>query len=289
MLSYKKELMIFSTNSSSREEKRRDMILNENAPSIFFDGKFNQNFQTVGKRLKIYLADPNNEKHIHDVRTSLRRLDTSYSLLPKKLRKRNSKQIEKYKDFFRANSKIRDLDIIDNKVAELAKGAPYASKLKQQLQRKKQPELRRAIKLAKALKKLPSIDMKSTPPRKIESRINKMIDRLGIRIRDMLPIILSDSTKKEELHMLRKNCKKLRYIFEALPESHIKKYNKKIVSAIGEKDLKVIQDMLGAIRDSDITIEYLQNSRSGFAKQLAIKEDGKRDYLYREFIKYMKE
>src|SRR5918996_2339382 len=86
MLSYKKELMIFSTNSSSREEKRRDMILNENAPSIFFDGKFNQNFQTVGKRLKIYLADPNNEKHIHDVRTSLRRLDTSYSLLPKKLR-----------------------------------------------------------------------------------------------------------------------------------------------------------------------------------------------------------
>jgi CHAD domain-containing protein len=172
---------------------------------------------------------------------------------------------------------------------ELAKGAPYASKLKQLLQRKKQPELRRAIKLAKALKKLPSTDIKSTPPRKIESRINKMIDRLGIRIREMLPIILSDSTKKEELHMLRKNCKKLRYIFEILPESHIKKYSKKIVSAIGEKDLKEIQEMLGAICDSDITIGYLQNSRSGFAKQLAIKEAGKRDYLYRKFIKYMKE
>ena len=63
----------------------------------------------------------------------------------------------------------------------------------------------------------------------------------------------------------------------------------KIVSTINGKNLKEIQEMLGVIRDSDITIEYLQNSRSGFAKQLAIKEAGKRDYLYREFIKYMKE
>ena len=47
--------------------------------------------------------------------------------------------------------------------------------------------------------------------------------------------------------------------------------------------------MLGEIHDSDITIEYLQKSRSGFAKELVIKEAGKCDYLYREFIKYMKE
>jgi CHAD domain-containing protein len=265
------------------------MVLDDNILSTFFEMKFYQNFQTMGKRLKIYLADPNNEKHIHDVRTSLRRLDTFYSLLPKKFRKRNRKQIEKYKDFFRANSETRDLDIIRNKVAELAKGAPDALKIEQQLQRKRQAELRRAVKLAKALEKLPSIDIKSAPPCKTESRINKMIGRLRVRVKEILPIILSDSTKKEELHMLRKNCKKLRYIFEILPESHIKKYSKKIVSAIGEKDLKEIQEMLGAICDSDITIGYLQNSRSGFAKQLAIKEAGKRDYLYRDFIKYMKE
>ena len=264
------------------------MVPDDNARS-FFEGKFDQNFQRVGKSLKIYLADPNNEKYVHDIRTSLRRLDTLYSLLPKKLRRRNRKQIEKYKNFFRANSKIRDLDIIHNKVAALAKGAPDASKLELQLQRRRQTELRQAVKLAKALEKVPSIAIKSTPPCKIESRINKMIDRLRVRIKEMLPIILSDSTKKEELHMLRKNCKKLRYIFEILPGSHIKKYSKKVVGTIGAKDLKEIQDMLGAICDSDITIEYLQNSRSGFAKQLVTKEAGKRDYLYREFVKYMKE
>jgi CHAD domain-containing protein len=275
--------MIFLTNS------RSDMVLDDNAQPIPFEGKFDQNFKRVDKNLKIYLADPNNEEYVHDIRTSLRRLDTFYSLLSKKLRKRNRKQIKKYKNFFRANSKIRDLDIIRNQVAALAKGTPDASKLERQLQRRRQTELRQTVKLAKALKKVPSIAIKSIPQYKIESRISKMIDRLIVRIKEILPIILSDSTKKEELHMLRKNCKKLRYIFEILPGNHIKKYSKKVTGAIGAKDLKEIQDMLGAIRDSDITIEYLQNSRSGFAKQLVIKEAGKRDYLYREFVKYMKE
>ena len=55
------------------------------ALSTFFEEKFYQNLLKVGKRLDIYLAEPDDEKNIHDVRTSLRRLDTFYSLLPKKL------------------------------------------------------------------------------------------------------------------------------------------------------------------------------------------------------------
>ena len=250
------------------------MILNENTLSIFFEEKFDQNFQRVDKSLKSYLADPINEKHVHDVRTSLGRLDALYSLLPKKLRKRNRRQIEKYKDFFRANSKIRDLDIIRNNIAALGKGTSDASRLELQLSRRRQTELSRAIRLAKSLEKVSSIAIKSTRPCKIESRINKIIDRLSIRIKEILPITLSDSTKKEEIHMLRKNCKKLRYIFEILPGSHIKKYNKKVVSAIGAKNLKEIQERLGALRDSDITIEYCktvdQNSLSSLSsKRLA--------------------
>jgi CHAD domain-containing protein len=210
-------------------------------------------------------------------------------LLPKKLRKLYRKQIEKYKEFFRASSKIRDLDIIRNKLAALASDAPNASKLDLQLQRKRRTKLRQAVKLARALEKMPSLDVKGMLSPKIELRINKMIARLSIRIKEMLPLILSDATRKDELHILRKNYKKLRYIFEVLPESHIKKYNKKVTRAIGGKDLKAIQDMLGSIRDSDITIEYLQNSRSGLAKPLLVKEAGKRDHLYREFVKYIKE
>ena len=284
MLNYKKELAIFLTNS------RSDMARDDNRLSNFLEVKFLQNSKRLDKRIKIYLADPSNEKHIHDVRTSLRRLDTFYSLLPKKLRKRNRKLIEKCKSFFRANSKIRDLDIIRKKIAVLAKGAPDASKLDLQLQRRRKTELRQALRLAKALEKISSsLAIEGIPCSKIEKRMNKVIERLTIRIREMLPLVLSDDTKKEELHSLRKNCKKLRYVFEVLPESYIKKYGKKLDSTIGGKDLKETQEKLGLIHDSDITMDYLQNSRQGLAKQLVNKETAERNNLYIEFVKYIKE
>jgi CHAD domain-containing protein len=282
MLNCKKGLVIFLKDS------RNGMVLDDDHTlSTFLEGKFHQNSQRVDKRLKIYLEDPNNEENVHDIRTSLRRLDTFYSLLPKKLRKRNRKQIEKYKDFFRANSKIRDLDIIRNKVAELANEAPDASKLDLQIQRKRRTELGKAVKLARALKKVPSMHVTGTPSSKIESRINKMIGRLSTSINGMLPLILSDDTKKEELHILRKKCKKMRYILEVLPKNHVKKYSNKVSGTIGSKDLKETQDMLGSIHDSDITIEYLQKSRLKLARQLVVKEAGRRDHLYREFVKYI--
>jgi CHAD domain-containing protein len=283
MLNYKKELVIFLTNS------RSDMARDDNRLSNFLEVKFLKNSKRLDKRINIYLADSSNEKHIHDVRTSLRRLDTFYSLLPKKLRKRNRKLIEKCKSFFRANSKIRDLDIIRNKIAVLAKGVPDASKLDLQLQRRRKTELRQALRLAKALGKISSLAIKGIPSSKIEKRMNKIIERLTIRIREMLLLVLSDDTKKEELHSLRKNCKKLHYIFEVLPESYIEKYRRKVDSTIGGKDLKEIQDKLGLIHDSDITMDYLQNSKQGFAKQLVTKEITDCSKLYGEFVKYMKE
>lgn len=259
------------------------------ALSTFFEEKFNENFLKVGKNLDIYLANPDDEKNIHDVRTSLRRLDTFYSLLPKKLRKRNRKRIERYKKFFRANSKIRDLDIIRNEVAALAEGEPDASRLGLQLQRKRKTELEHGVKLAKTLKKVSPMQIKGTSSYKIESRTDKLTDRLRLRIKEILPAILLDGAKKEEIHMLRKDCKKLRYIFEAVPVNDVKKHRKKIDGAILGKDLKELQGMLGEIHDSDITMEYLQKRRSRFANKLVVKESGKRDHLYREFIKYMKE
>jgi CHAD domain-containing protein len=265
------------------------MAFDDNRLSNFLEVKFLKNSKRLDKRINIYLADPSNEKHIHDVRTSLRRLDTFYSLLPKKLRKRNRKLIEQCKSFFRANSKIRDLDIIRKKIAILAKGAPDASKLDLQLQRRRKTELRQALRLAKALGKRSSMAIKGISSSKIEKRMNKIIERLTIRIREMLPLVLSDDTKKEELHSLRKNCKKLRYVFEVLPESHIKNYGKKLDSTIGGKDLKEIQEKLGLIHDSDITMDYLQNSRQGFAIQLVNKEAAERNNLYLGFVKYMKE
>ncbi len=64
-------------------------------------------------------------------------------------------------------------------------------------------------------------------------------------------ISLGDEKKIDELHMLRKDFKKLRYSLEIASDKQI--------TANILKDLKNIQDILGEIHDSDIIIDYLRN------------------------------
>jgi CHAD domain-containing protein len=257
--------------------------------AAFYKQRFRQNVRRVGRRLDAYLADQGTENSIHDVRTSIRRLDVSFSLLPKKLRKRKNRQIKKYRKFFKANSNARDLDIIRGKIAALAEGAPGAEKLLGQLQKKRKAELGRAGKLGRALKKMQPVQLDSSssiPVGKLESRIDRAAGKLGVKINEAFPVVLSDSSKVEELHRLRKDCKKLRYILEMVPPAGRKKYERAVSLALA---LEELQDLLGAIRDSDITIEYLQGSRTKVARELAAREAGNRDRLYRDLVRRAKQ
>jgi CHAD domain-containing protein len=257
--------------------------------AAFYKQRFRQNVRRVGRRLDAYLADHGTENSIHDVRTSIRRLDVSFSLLPKKLRKRKNRQIKKYRKFFKANSNARDLDIIRGKIAALAEGAPGAEKLLGQLQKKRKAELGRAGKLGRSLKKMQPVQLDSSssiPAGKLESRIDRAAGKLGVKINEAFPVVLSDSSKVEELHRLRKDCKKLRYILEMVPPAGRKKYERAVSLALA---LEELQDLLGAIRDSDITIEYLQGSRTKVARELAAREAGNRDRLYRELVRRAKQ
>ena len=49
-----------------------------------------------------------------------------------------------------------------------------------------------------------------------------------------------------------------------------------------------MQDMLGELHDSDITLEFLKTSRSKFAKGLHGREAALRESLYNDFVEYMK-
>ena len=73
-----------------------------------FERHFRQNQKRVDRRLGAYLADPENEDNIHDVRVAIRRLDATFSLLPKKVRRRHRAGMEKYREFLKASSNARD-------------------------------------------------------------------------------------------------------------------------------------------------------------------------------------
>jgi CHAD domain-containing protein len=239
-----------------------------------FERKFRQNLRCVDRRLKAYLADPENEKNIHDVRVAIRRLDATFSLLPKKVRRRNRDRIEKYREFLKASSKARDCDIIAGRLSAL--GVVDTA----DLQRKKKAELAKATRLARPLKKMPAIKL----ARSLDNRrVAKVVRRLAERIGKMMPVVLSDSSKIEELHRLRKDFRKLRYVLEVVRAGDRKWYLEKAVG--GDVELRELQALLGLIHDSDITIEYLKSRGS---RQLLSKETSIRMQLDKKFVRYMK-
>jgi CHAD domain-containing protein len=239
--------------------------------------KFQRNLKRIDKRLETYLANPENEKNIHDIRTSVRRLDATFSLLPKKIRKQHRGRIEKYRAFLKASSQARDCDIIVGRVAALA-GLDTSD-----LQKKKNAQLARATMLARSLKKLPPMKITAQNDRRMEKVANRLIEKMG----RALPQVLSDASRVEELHGLRKGFRKLRYILEVVPAGDKKRYMKKAGKAAGrEIDLKELQTFLGLIHDSDITIEYLHGRQD--AKQALDKELAARQQLYKRFVRHTK-
>jgi CHAD domain-containing protein len=245
-------------------------------PKSAFKRKFRQDLKSVNKRLKAYIDDPEDEKNIHDVRVSIRRLDAMFSLLPKRVRGRYRGRIEKYAELLRANSNARDCDIIAGRLAAL--GAPSMA----DLQEKKKAELARAIKMAQQLKKLPT-ELAGAPDYK---RVDKIAGRLVGRIKEKLPPVLSDSSRVEELHRIRRDLRKLRYILDTVPAGSRNIHLRKLAQAAGKNvALEELQDLLGSIHDCDITIEYLKG-RPG-AGQLLDKENGNRTQLYQKFVRDM--
>lgn len=248
-------------------------------------GTLKKNAERLDRRLEKYVEDPESEKNVHDVRTSLRRLQASFSLMPKSVRKKNARQIRACKDFFSANSRVRDCDIIRGRLAADGNFAALAPSL----DRRRKGGLARALSLAEAIEKTPPVAGKADN-KKLEARIDRVAGRLVGRIEERLPAAAADMAKKEELHELRKDLKKLRYVLEIVPPGYKRAHEKRLSAAIGAKrgvmpKLRELQDVLGAVHDADITIDYLERSRRKEAKALLQKEIAIRDAAFQKFAK----
>jgi CHAD domain-containing protein len=246
--------------------------------------KMEENLKRVDNRVDDYIKD-SNENNIHDIRTAVRRLDASYRSLPKHMRRKN--KINKYmgtsKRLFKINSQVRDYDIICEKLQKYS-SEPIYSKLTESLNRRRKTKLARARKIALSLRDLaiPSVKENVISPKKLEMRYNKVIVRLRERIELHLPVVLTNADKLKELHEMRKDSKKLRYLLEL--SSH---QNKEIDAMIAE--LEDIQDTLGTIHDCDTMIAYLKRIRHGNnIKHILDDEVSERNKKYNDFIQFCK-
>jgi CHAD domain-containing protein len=248
------------------------------------EAQFARNFGTssarVKKRLAAYLKNPEDGESVHDMRTSLRRLEAAFSLMPKKQRKKNRRQMDAHKAFFRANSVVRDLDVIRSRIAFAGNNSLDAA-----IAGKRKAALGRATALARSLDKMPPASAKGIEGKKLEARMDKVAEKLLDSAEERLPEVAGDARKKKELHELRKDLKKLRYTLEILPPARKEKYGKKLTKIVGgrgaEARLKELQSLLGLIHDCDITIEHLRGKKG--AEGILERENAERDALFKKF------
>jgi CHAD domain-containing protein len=248
--------------------------------------KLSENLRRVHNRVNKYLKDPN-AKQIHDVRTSIRRLDATFLILPKKYRNGSplSGYVLKCKEFFKVNSEIRDYDIIYEKLQKYPSNAQRDSVI-ETLRATRDASLEHAKSIAGSLKSTDTskiIDKIGVTEKDLQKRFDKILARLISNIETTFPVVLTDSLKIEELHDLRISCKKLRYLLELLPDG-----NQGALKT--RKTLEKLQDILGAIHDYDFTTDYLSSlgQSSKEIQEIINSENEERRLKFDEFLKYCK-
>lgn len=246
----------------------------------------NNNLQRVSNRVNKYLRCPN-AKQIHDVRTSIRRLDATYLILPKQNRSAStfSDYVLECKMFFRINSEIRDLDIIYEKLQKYPSNSQRNS-LIETIKATRDAKLESAKTIARSLRRKDTsriIDKIGVTEKVLQKRYNKILSRLISTIESTFPVVVTSPTKLRELHNLRIACKKLRYLLELLPD--------KDKSALKtQKILQKLQDILGTIHDYDFSIEYLYSlgESSVEIEEIIAIEKEERDVKFNEFLGFCK-
>jgi CHAD domain-containing protein len=248
--------------------------------------KLHEHLERIDNKVNNYIKN-SNEKNIHDVRTSIRRFNASFLPLPKRYRKKGSLLSEYNRlanEFFKVNSDIRDIDIIHIKLKNYPETDKRNSAINL-LKNNRQSKLENAKTIALSLKNMNSkkilekIDMTE---KELQKRYSKILLIFIRKIETDFLIVINNALKIEELHELRKDCKKLRYLLEL-----IGKENNNAIKMI--KTLKNIQDILGSIRDTDITIDFLKKLEpSKEIQEIINNEIEQRRAKYQEFLIFCK-
>jgi CHAD domain-containing protein len=249
---------------------------------------YERNISRVSNKLDDYLTSQD-EKNIHDIRTSIRRLDACYKTLPKKFqtKKRMKKFVNKSKDLFKINSQVRDFDVITELIGK--NNVEHGGKNRvgiNNFENRRAQKLEKAKVIAVGLRKLPvpNVKKKCVPTAKLTKRFNKLVNKFGSRIQLNLPLVTTDANKVAELHEMRKDCKKLRYLLELV--SHDNPSNNNLSKL--EKELQNMQDLLGAIHDCDATVAYLKGQRRLKRNEIIENITQERKKRYENFLIHIK-
>jgi CHAD domain-containing protein len=213
---------------------------------------------------------------IHDLRVTARRIQVMFRLLPKRASFSESSMMFALvlKSILKATSQLRDLDTLMETLE------PYRAELPAEvflsLENERSDSAARAKAAMEVLAEAPSSDLDTSEIRgkRLSRRLRKRVRKHGRRAAELLGEVLEDESKVKDLHALRIEVKKLRYLLE-----------------LGSKippELPVMtkwQDSLGAVHDLDVAMDYIQRNRLDFTKDRVI--HGLRGRRHSSYVKFL--
>ena len=188
---------------------------------------------------------------IHDLRVAVRRIQVIRGLLPKTVRdSQASKSFELVlKSTLRSTSELRDIDTLTDTLRSHKANLPPQLLVSLENRRSDAAARARAESSVIAETPAPDLDLSGIKGKRLSSRLRKRAKKRNAIASRLLNGVLDDESKVEELHALRKEVKKLRYLLE--------------LANGGSNKLSMLtkwQDSLGAIHDFDVAMSYLEKS-----------------------------
>ena len=229
------------------------------------------------------MIENTDEENVHRLRTATRRLNACLELFPRSIRdqKKTRQFASRYSKLLKLSSKIRDTDVMLSKLSKFETNRSIQP-LFTDLQSSRNSQLDAVREMAEASLRLPAPKVQagdlSNP--KLRKRFDKIIFRLTSKIAGTLPIVLGDSANIKELHVMRLDCKRLRYTLE-LDQT---KGTSRLLGI-----LESWQELLGSIHDSDILIDYMRRSAKLPEIQSELEDEtSMRTGSYKKFVQIAK-
>ena len=194
------------------------------------------------------LPDRPSPSEIHDLRVVVRRIQMMRKLVPRRLRDlEDSRRFDTaLRSVLKATSQLRDMDTLLETLESHTSGV--TTELLVNLENQRSDVAARAKMATRVLKEVyaPELDASELGGKRLSKRLRKRVGEHSGKALSLLTSVLNDESKAEELHSLRKEIKKMRYLIELGDKASTR------LAA-----LQKWQESLGAIRDLDVAIAYL--------------------------------
>jgi len=212
---------------------------------------------------------------IHDLRVTARRLQMMRRLLPREVR--GSQGFRRFgfalKSVLRATSQLRDLDTLMDTLESHKTNLPRELLVTLENQRSDAAVRAKAATDVLAEVPAPEFDSSRLKGKRLTKRLKKRVSKSRNSAAGLMAQVLQNESKVVELHTLRKDVKRMRYLLELADGSP-----RELPS------LTKWQESLGAIHDIDVAIAYLEGSRIESRRKAILELQRIRHSRYLKFV-----